>query len=287
MSAAPATVPIMTSDDDPDMIEELMWVRRPQNTHLSQSHTDPGSYSPLTRSDDTNDLQGQATMRPADEDELDTSEPIYFEDSPTQAQAEDPLAELAAALLMLGAVYAALEASPHIVRWWETRGREALRRVARRLKPKNWIKGRADAGASPKRTETDSDIVIGVPVVESAGASSAIEVYRSGMATAEARERFISALVAQAYAEERLRVLRSARIEDGAPSAHLAVPLDALTRDQLAGGIRRVLEAHPDWPNVAMVDRLGEVLEQGPSVTAPRPKRVRLPQVSRSSSRRD
>ena len=37
--------------------------------------------------------------------------------------------ELAAALLMLGALYAAQQASPHIVRWWETRGREALRVV--------------------------------------------------------------------------------------------------------------------------------------------------------------
>ncbi|WP_434965911.1 hypothetical protein [Janibacter indicus] len=276
----------MTSDEGPDMIEELMWVRRPQNTHLSQSHTDPGSYSPLARSDDTNDLQGQATMRPADKEDLDTSEPVFFDDSPAEDPAGNLRAELAAALLMLGAVYAARQASPHIVRWWETRGREALRRVARRLMPKKRIEGGADSGAPTEMTSTASDIVIGVPIVDSAQASNAVEVYRSGMASEEARERFISALVAQAYADEQLRTLRSARIEDGAPSAHLAVPIDALTREQLASGIRHVLEAHPDWPNASMVDRLGEVLEQGPPVTMPKPKQVRLPQVSRSSSRR-
>ncbi|WP_125932879.1 hypothetical protein [Janibacter indicus] len=275
----------MTSDEDPDMIEELMWVRRPQNTHLSQSHTDPGSFSPLARSDETNDLQGQATMRPADKEDLDTSEPVFFDDSPAEDSAVNLRKELAAALLMLGALYAAQQASPHIVRWWETRGREALRRVARRLKPKKRTEGGADGGAPAGMTGTVSEVVIGVPIVESAQASNAVEVYRTGMASEEARERFISALVAQAYADEQLRILRSARIEDGAPSARLAVPIDALTREQLASGIRHVLEAHPDWPNASMVDRLGEVLEQGPSVTMP--KRVRFPQLSRSSRRRD
>lgn len=273
--------------DDADMIEELMWVRRPRDTHLSQSHTDPGNFSPLARSDDTNDLQGQATMRPADKEDLDTSDPIYVAEDSGEATTGDPLAELAAVLLMLGAMYAAKEASPHIVRWWKTRGREGLLRIARRFKPKRRIKSGTGASTPTEVTATTSDVVIGVPIVESAPASSAVEVYRSGMATEEARERFISALVAQAYAEEQLRILRSARIEDGAPSTHLAVPLDALTQEQLAGGIRHVLEAHPDWPNVSMVDRLGEVLEQGPAVTMPWPKRVRLPQMSRSSSRRN
>ena len=50
------------------MIRELMWVERPEGTHLSRAGA-AGGYSSLARDDGTNELETHATLHPVGNDE--------------------------------------------------------------------------------------------------------------------------------------------------------------------------------------------------------------------------
>lgn len=232
-------------DESPEAMEELMWVIRPAGTHLSESHTRPGHYSALTRDFSTNEL-GHATLRPV------TEEP--------EEDAEDPefqwQAIIAGGVVMLGAIYASHKAAPHLRTWWIDRGRPLFDRMRRRVR-------RTRAEDDESAGEHESQVVVGVPMIDSAEVTSAIEAYQAPMHNSEAKERLIAALVAKAFSDEQFRVLRSARIETDGESAEVAIPLDSLTPNQLADGIRKVLEANPSWPDPATLDALDHVIETG------------------------
>ena len=234
-----------SGDEGLEVIEELMWVRRPVGTHLSESHTQPGHYSALTRDSSTNEL-GHATLRPVEE-----------EPEGEKADPEFPLQTvIAGGVVMLGALYASHKAAPHLRTWWIDRGRPLFDRIRRRVR-------RTRAEGDESADEHESQVVVGVPMIESSEVTSALEAYQAPMHSSEAKERLVAALVARAFSDEQFRVLRSARIETGGESAEVAIPLDSLTPDQLADGIRKVLEANTSWPDLATLDVLDHVIETG------------------------
>ncbi len=64
------------------------------------------------------------------------------------------------------------------------------------------------------------------------------------MSSSEARERFISALLARLFSEEQMRVLRNARIENENVPLELSA-MEALTPQQVGDSIKLMLEKHP------------------------------------------
>ncbi len=76
------------------------------------------------------------------------------------------------------------------------------------------------------------------------------------MSSAEARQRFVTALVARLISEEQLQVLRNARIEDEGPEWELASAMAARTPQQLGESITLMLEANPSWPDEAALAEL-------------------------------
>jgi hypothetical protein len=80
------------------------------------------------------------------------------------------------------------------------------------------------------------------PAVIEAASDVALEDRKTAMSSAEARERFAAALIARAFSDEQLRVLRGARIVDGEEVAELERALESITPEQLEEGIRLLLE---------------------------------------------
>lgn len=223
------------------MPRRKMWVEWEDGANLSQSQKKPGDYSPLTRDSDHN--LGHVTLSDIDGDEQDDAEDqeavyvylnSYEEDSEEQ---EDYDEEVIAALLTIGAVIAQA-AAPHVKKWWREQALPFLKSKRNRFP---WSR------ATVAQDRTFASLVAGENVFAdpSHEALLAIEEYKITMTGAEARERLAAALSARLFFEEQIRVLRTARIQDGNGAQELVGSMEGLTPQQLADGVVLMLEANP------------------------------------------
>ncbi len=254
------------------MPKKKMMVEWEDGADLSQSRKNPGDYSPLTRDGDNN--LGQVTLSDVDEDEDDWQtepEPGYV----TDERESDPSQEaLLGALAVLGVIDAAQKAAPHLKRWWSDQAVPFLKKSRKRL-------------SKDRRTSDQVSVAEHFMLPHSAPTESSQEVvaaldeYRASMSSAEARERFVAALVARLFSEEQLRVLRNARIEDEGPALELTSAMETLTPQQLTESLTLMLEANPSWPDEETLAELERILERsnrGDGGNVP----VRRGQVSRT-----
>lgn len=227
--SAGRTVAAMTEGRD-DWIQDLMWVRRPAGTHLSDSRTSDGR-SPLARDDETGELAGHATLHPAEDRH------VYGHLLSEPEPKSSVLAELIATALLVGALKGAEKLAPHARRLWEERTLPAIMAKWSRL-----------TGSLKKVQAAPADELFAA--TESVSAGAALELtavpasLREPMTSAEARERLAAALVARAFSDEQFRRLREARIED--PDGAKPAELDAaLSPEQVEAAVVRMLESDP------------------------------------------
>ena len=184
-------------------------------------------------------------------------EPVYIyvnNERPDSRADETEAAVELAALALLGVIVAAQKAAPHVRRWWNGRARPFLKNTRTKL-------SRTRKGDSSQVVAAEASILAdSAPAASSQEVFTALDEYRASMNSAEARERFIAALVARLFSEDQLRLLRNARIEDESDSLELASVMETLTPQQLGDSISLMLETNPSWPDQETLAELGKLL---------------------------
>jgi hypothetical protein len=212
------------------MIRELMWVERPEGTHLSRAGI-AGGYSSLARDEVTNELETHATLYPVGDDK--------DEDEPGPSPAGSPaLQVLAGVLLAVGAIEAGRRLAPYAKGWWDDL---ALPSAV----TSTWHKLTGTCSTNP---DSAQEVVL-------APAEPDVR-----MSSAEARERLIAALMDRLSSDEQLRILRNARIEDEDVPPELARAMAALTPEHVGTQLQLALEADPLLAHDEVVAELRRIL---------------------------
>lgn len=262
-------------------------------THLSDSKKRPGEHSPLTRDDDTNEL-GQVTLENISGDEDDASanwQPSMdygaTADALPRSPEDDALAEALAHAIVALAVIAAVKGAPHVKRWWDNDGLPAMRSTmesARNMKTavastmsstvdsaRNMQAAAVSTVASAvgsmrsriarvrkaDRQDDGAELVVFVEAATTgpAGGLAAVPAEdRARMSSAEAQQRLVAALTAQAisekakaFSDEQMRMLLGAVIEDADDVRAVIGAVEQLTPQELENAVGRMLEANPGF----------------------------------------
>ncbi|AUZ33651.1 hypothetical protein C3B78_03650 [Arthrobacter sp. PGP41] len=245
-------------------------VEVPDGQHLGFSRDTDGAYRAHLFDNETNDLVGHAELFEPDEDDAGSPNIQYvYVSDPGAAEGreltDEELAEALEALLRLGIIVATLAAAatPHVKRWLHDVAIPAMKSTsdtALLTMKSTWNRfigtRNVERGAAPAEM---------VPATEPVRADSSTELevafqdYRARMGSAEARERFVGALLARAFSEEQMRMLLNAKIEDGAP-AGLTAAMGALTAQQVGETITLMLEKNPSLLDCEPLAELGTIL---------------------------
>lgn len=248
--------------DEQDYVEVDAVIRMPKGERLADSKkTDGWSRGFTPKSTDkgpehveirlkSNDKSAEPDSTPAEPQIIFTHE--YIDPPAQKTREQQELEELLGLLIMLGFVKATEWAQPRLQRLWnervipffnEKRGhwleRKAKRKAGKRLK--------SDAPTAASRA---------TPVDETNKVSDALDAYEANMTSAEARQHFAEALIAQHFANEKMRLLADARVEDGGLPPELASAVKALTPTQVANALDSLLASKP-----TLLDDLGKFLQ--------------------------
>lgn len=240
------------------MAREKFDVEVPEGTHLGFSRDTDGAYRAHLFDDKTNELVGHAELfGPAEDEHVSSATdagPVYINVDYGQSHSqEDEAEDLLGALAVLGIIVAAQRAAPHLKRWWNDRARPFLKKSRSRLPNPHRAKSHTAARDSFALAER-------APEASSQDVFTALDEYRASISSAEARDRFVAALVARLFSERQLRLLRNARIEDEGGALELASAMNSLTPQQLGESITLMLETNPSWPDEDTLAELGKVL---------------------------
>lgn len=235
-------------------------VEIPDGTHLGFSRDSADARRAHLFDDETNELVGHAELfEPANDEHVGPvpyAEPVYiYVNGDRSNEQDDELAEALRALVRLGIIVAAEKAAPHLKRWWNDTALPCLKKLRKKL-PR-----------LPRRAKDHVAVVDSpVPPEALAEASSqdvfaALDEYRASMSSAEARDRFVAALVARHFSDMQLRLLRDARIQDEGGARELAKAMESLTPQQLEESITLMLDANPSWPDEDTLAQLRNMLD--------------------------
>lgn len=252
----------MPAKDKPEdeLIREKMWVSRPQGTHLSQSHKQPGDFSPLTRSD--NAELGHVTLSPVSDEDEDRpdAEPSYvyvYNETSTPVKSKELEAFEKAVSDQVSRLidYGIAKAKPHVQRFWQEKARPAIQ--------SKW-ENRPRRQKSRRQIATSEPIVVDSTVLEPAQELKvASEDYRSNMTSTEAQARYVLALAAKEFSEHQMRLVVNATIEDDEGFNELRRAFSELPPAHVALFIEK-LEANPSLLLDAEFD-LGQLLGLAPA----------------------
>lgn len=158
-----------------------------------------------------------------------------------KSREQEELEEALGLLLMLGLFKAAEWAQPRLKRFWSEhvipffigkRDRWRQRRAQRKIGPQTHSEGPT---ALALTTGIDATKVV----------SDSLVAYEATMTSAEARQHFTEALVAQHFADMKIRLLAQARIEDGGLPPEMAGAIQALTPAQVENALNSMLTSKP------------------------------------------
>lgn len=161
---------------------------------------------------------------------------------PRKTPQQEELEELLGLLILLGFVKATAWAQPRLLRLWNERVIPFFS-----VKRGRWQESRARRKAGKQSAPSGSTTAVhAIPVDETSTVRNALEAYRINMTSAEARRHFTEALIAKRFADERMRLLANARIEDdGGLSPELASAVSALTPAQVENALDALLASTP------------------------------------------
>jgi hypothetical protein len=176
----------------------------------------------------------------------------HIEPPRQKTREQEELKEVLGLLVMLGLVKATEWAQPRLQRLWSERvvpffsgkrdqwqERKARRRVGKQV-----------------TSEVPTTVAQDMPVEETNAVSDALEAYEANMTSAEARQHFAEALIAQHFAITKMRLLATARIDDGGLPTELASAVQALTPKQVENALDSILASKP-----GLLDDLGKFLQ--------------------------
>lgn len=212
----------------------------PDGQHLGTSHDVDGAATGHLFEDGTNRLVGHAAWQWVDEAE---AEPLYEESYRPEPPRELTPEEIEAAIVLAGVIVAgivkaAAVAAPHVQRWWNSKLIPTCRAAWNRLTVRR---------KQPLASDTPSDFVEEAMFVASA---TGVELARTDgeirMSSAEWEARFRSMLFAGAFAQEQMRVLSIARIDEQQAVLEKPSASETLTPQQFVERVKLMLEAHPE-----------------------------------------
>lgn len=248
------------------MPRENFDVEVPDGTHLGFSRDTDGAYRAHLFDDDTNELVGHAELFEPERHHAGSQanpDPVYIYvtengASDGRAQERTKAEDLLGNLIVLGVLVAFEKATPHVKKWWSNRARPALKSAWQKVAKHRPRRNQIVAPETPTSTEEASNHA-GDDVIP------ALEAYRASMSSAEARDRFVAALMAKMFSEEQVRILRDARIEAGDRRMNLESAAETVTAEQVEQSIRSMLEANPTLLNAENLAQLGQILGIGRS----------------------
>lgn len=165
-----------------------------------------------------------------------------YVDQPRQrTQEEEELDELLGLLVLLSLIKAAEWAQPRLKNFWNER-----------IIP-YWTLKRATWLERKKRRKLDNDtsakvppaVVLNEPASDLDEVDTALDAYEANMTSAEARQHLAEALIAQHFANEKMRLLASAKIADGSPLPELTSAVRKLTPGQVSQALEAMLASQP------------------------------------------
>lgn len=235
-------------------------IRMPKGERLADSKKTEGWSRGFTpKSTNKGPEHVEIRLKDQDQDEGSTSgrgpaEPQYiFIDEGREPQREktreqQEFEEMVGLLLWLGLVKAAEWTQPRLQRMWNERVIPFFNAKLDQLSAKRdqlqerKAQRRADKQSATKAPTT---VVQTVPAEKTNGVSDALRAYEANMTSAEARQHFAEALVAQHFAREKMRLLTNARIEDGGVPPELVTAVRVLTPKQVETALDSILASKP------------------------------------------
>lgn len=258
------------TDDDYAEVDAV--VRIPRGKRLADSKKTEGwsrGFTPKSteRGPEHVEIRIKNPRESSDAD-LTSPEPemIYFtefvEQPRQKTQEEEELEELLGLVVLLGLIKAAEWAQPRIRRLWSERFIPYW--VLKRAKWSEW--------KSRRRLENETNANVPPAVVLNSAArdldetGTALESYEANMTSAEARQHLAEALIAQHFANEKMRLLASAKIADANLPPVLTSAVQELTPAQVAQALEAMLASRPaligDLEQL-LAGRRGEPLQLG------------------------
>jgi hypothetical protein len=256
--------------EDEDYIEVEAIIRMPRGERLADSKKTEGWSRGFTPKS-TDKGPEHVEIRLKDEDEGSASdtgpaEPQFIfidediEPPREKTREQQELEELLGLLVVLGLVKAAEWAQPRLERFWNESVVPFF--IAKRdhfnAKRDQRQERKAQRRAGKQPAEVPTTVTEATPVEETNRVSAALEAYEINMTSAEARQHFAEALVAQHFVNEKMRLLASARIKDSGLPPELAKAVKALTPKQVENALDSLLASRP-----TLLDDLGTFLEAG------------------------
>ncbi len=178
-----------------------------------------------------------------------------IEPPPQKTPEQEEFEEMLGLLIMLGFVKATEWAQPRLRRLWNEHVIPFFN-----VKRGQWQELRARRKAGKQvASDVPSTVAQDMPVDktnEVSEAYEAYEAYEANMTSAEARQHFAEALIALHFANEKMRLLANARMEDGGLPPKLASAVQALTPTQVENALDSLLASKP-----TLLDDLGKLLQ--------------------------
>ena len=262
-------------------------VEVPDGQHLGFSRDTEGAYRAHLFNDEGNDLAGHAELfEPDDADPSDVNDE-YGADSRAAEDhqlTDEELAEALAALISLAIIVASLavEAAPHVARWWNNQVLPSVKSTWTRIES-TWNRipklHKTERPAANTEEITSTDSVYGDSSIE---VRVALEDYRTRMSSTEAQERFVAALLARSFSEAQMRMLYAAKIEDDDGHLELDSAIAALTPQQVGETLKLMLEKNPTLLSGESLAEIGTIFARAQLDGEYKPLRIeRMKQVPR------
>lgn len=218
----------------------------PEGQHLGFSRTEEGAYVGHLFSDDANELMGHAVWREVEDVEYDDdssyADPWQPEPQRELTPEERAAAEALAVAILIGILAAVEAARPHIMRWWtETvvpkakSGWKAMRSAAARSR------------LTSKRQSVDEQMEFSHDDVSPPAPGSSIVIVDPAfsMSIGEWESRFRAMVSAGRFRDEQARILSRARIVAVGAELDSTKDSQAMTPQQFASSVMRMIEANP------------------------------------------
>jgi hypothetical protein len=240
-------------------------VEVPDGQHLGISRDTHGAYRAHLFDDETNDLVGHAELFEPHEDESSSPniEHVYVSGSGAAEEAPYQLSDEELEALATLVITAAVAAAPHIKKWWTDKvvptfsvSRDGVKSAFKRVPYRR--KDRGPTGTAVGASEVDP-----APVQSNSELALAFQDDRIRMSSVEARERFVAALVAQAFSDAQMKILQHGQIEDEEGPVELENPIRALTPHGVAETLKGILESKPSLLDRGTLTELGSILGGG------------------------
>lgn len=226
----------------------------PEGQHLGASREFPGAATGHLFDDTTNRLVGHAAWQWVDGP--DGAPGTGYEGSQQRelTAEEIELAAQLAGLILAGILRGAVIAAPHVRRWWVTAalpwGRSAWSRLSTAVRQLR------------EQKPTAGFVEEAMFVASSAGVVSA-RADEIRMTSAEWERRFRSMLSAGAFAQEQMRVLSIARVDERQTVLEEPTDAEVLTATEFVERVRLMLEANPALLNTSTAEALMQAFDPG------------------------